>query len=393
MRFDRGRLPPVIAIIGALTLGGTLCAQESPLAEVADQLRLTLPPDIYAVPGHEVNIYFDNIVLAPDIDDYIFDVECNRGRQDEKRWRYTPDGSTIGQFGLTIRVLTPRMELIDEASTMVHVVPQDAGADESISILVIGDSLTNATHYPAELYELMQAPGNPELHMIGSHAGGGREPTGPVAHEGYGGWRWSTFCTQWTDDESYRAKSKFLRMVDGEPTVDFQHYLDTYNEGRPPDVITVLLGCNDTFSAIEEEIEERIDDMFGWADTLLSEFRQVAPQAEIGILLLVSPAASQDAFSSNYKCGQIRWQYRRNQHRVVERQLEEFGGREDENIFIIPANVNLDCEHNYPTREETINARNDETIMRPSNGVHPAPEGYYQIADSIYYWLKYRLAQ
>ncbi len=388
---DRG-IGRLIAAVMIVVFAIAAHAQQQP-HPLAQQLRLTLPPDIYAVPGHEVNIYFDNIVLCPDSDDLVFDVDCNRGRQDEKRWRYTPDGSTIGQFSLAIRVLTPDMELIDEASTMIHVSPADAGAGEEISLLIVGDSLTNATYYPREVYKLMQGESNPALTMVGSHAGGGKNPTDGVAHEGYGGWRWSTFCTRWSDDDPYRGKSKFLREIDGEPTLDFQRYLDTYNDGEAPDFITVLLGCNDTFSATEEDIEERIDDMFGWADKLLAEFQSVAPDTQIGILLLVPPSASQDAFGRNYKCRQTRWQYRRNQHRVVERQLEKFGDSADDNIFIVPANVNLDCEHNYPAREEPVNARNDTKIQRASNGVHPAPEGYYQIADSIYYWLKYRLSR
>ncbi|MFP3905164.1 MAG: hypothetical protein ACLFWB_13040, partial [Armatimonadota bacterium] len=158
-----------------------------------------------------------------------------------------------------------------------------AGAGKEISLLIVGDSLTNATYYPREVYNLMQGENNPILTMAGSHAGGGKKPSDGVAHEGYGGWRWSTFCTRWGDDDPYRGKSKFLREIDGEPTLDFQHYLDTYNDGEAPDFVTVLLGCNDTFSATEEDIEERIDEMFGWADTLLAEFQRVAPDTQIGI--------------------------------------------------------------------------------------------------------------
>jgi len=152
-----------------------------------------------------------------------------------------------------------------------------------------------------------------------------------------------------------------------------------------------LLGCNDSFGATEDKIEASIDRMMTYADMLLAEFHRVRPDTQIGILLLVPPSASQDSFGSNYKCGQTRWQYRRNQHRVVERQIEKWGGREAENLFLIPAEVNLDCEHNCALATEAINSRNDEKIARQSNGVHPAASGYRQIADSIYAWLKYRL--
>jgi hypothetical protein len=364
--------------------------------EPANPLRLVLPPDIYAVPGHEVSIYFDNIVLTPNIKNYIFDVTCNRGRQDEDRWRYTASEEDLGQFSLSIKVMDPAMNVLGEADTMIHVTAADAGAGEQISLITVGDSLTNAAYYPGEIYTLFQAEGNPQLAMVGTN----KCRVEGALHQGYGGWRWETFCTRWTDGDDYRARSPFLRLEGDTPMLDFQNYLDQYNNGEAPDFITVLLGCNDTFGATEAlnddgvpGIEAAIDTMMHYADILIEEFRKVGPETQIGICLLPPPATSQDAFGTNYKCGQTRWQYRRNVQRVVERELEKWAGREDENIFIIPLNVNVDCANGYPARAEPINARTENTVVRQINGVHPAPSGYYQMADSIYYWMKYRLAQ
>ena len=354
-----------------------------------DPLRLVLPGEIYAVVGHEMCIYFDNIVLTPNLRNYVFDVDCLRGRQDQDRWRYSPAAEDVGDLGLTIKVLDGLNNVLASATTIVHVVPADAGAGKQCTLLCVGDSLTNASVYPGELWNLFSAEGNAKLTMVGTNRPGGGYPP-EVGHEGYGGWRWETFCTKWAETDNRGDRSRFLRLVDGEPVLDFQAYCDENNGGRAPDFITVLLGCNDTFGATEDVLEATIDRMMGYADTLLAEFRRVGPDTQIGILLLVPPAASQDAFGSNYKCGQTRWQYRRNQHRVVERQIEKWGGREAENIFLIPAEVNLDCEHNYPTAAEPFNARNEEQVTRQSNGVHPAATGYRQIADSIYAWLKYR---
>jgi hypothetical protein len=73
--------------------------------------------------------------------------------------------------------------------------------------------------------------------------------------------------------------------------------------------------------------------------------------------------------------------------------IQKFSNKEQENIFLVPVYVNLDCVNNYPQREESINAKNPRKILRSSNGVHPAPEGYRQIADSFYYWFKYELSK
>jgi len=364
-------------------------------AAVQNTIRLVLPPVVYAVPGHEVNIYFDNIIFVPNIRNYVVDVECQHGRNDEARWRYTPEESHIGEFPLSIKVLDGMNNPVAEAATRVHVSPVNTGRGKTIALLIIGDSLTNGSRYPRELYRMLNTTNGPQTSLIGSHSGGGRAPADGIAHEGYGGWCWSTFCTRWRTedlgDNNYRAKSKFLRLVDGKPQLDFQHYCDRYNKGKGPDYITVMLGINDVFSATDDTIARTIDNMFGFAETLLAEFRRVRPDTRIGLLLIPPPAASQDAFGSNYKCGQTRWQYRRNQHRVVERMIETFGNREAENIFLVPAYVNMDCVNNYIKRTEPVSSRNDKQIERDANGVHPTTPGYHQIADSIYFWLKHQL--
>ena len=143
----------------------------------------------------------------------------------------------------------------------------------------------------------------------------------------------------------------------------------------------------------ENEIEKTIDGVFRYADMLLAEFRRVGPDTQIGLVMLVPPAASQDAFGRNYKCAQTRWQYRRNQHRVVEREMEEYGGGEEQKLFLIPAHVNLDTVNAFPIRKAPASAHATEEIGRLDNGVHPSAAGYYQIGDSIYCWLKGQLSQ
>lgn len=363
-----------------------------------NSLRLLLPPAVYAVPGHEISIYFDNVILTPCAKNYLFDADCKFGRQDQERWRCIPDAKDTGSFPFSLKVFDCSDKLAGEASTTVYLTPENAGAGKNISLLIVGDSLTDASVYPKELYKLFKNEGNPNVKFIGSHGGHGAEvKEGVPGHEGRGGWTWNSFCTRWADeaakDKVYRSKSPFLVLKEGKPVLDFKAYCDKYNDGKAPDFITVMLGINDSFGANDETIEKTIDNMFQYADTLLAEFRKVGPETKIGIVLIPPPAATQDAFGSNYKCGQTRWQYRKNQHRVVERLIQKFAGKEKENLFIIPAYVNIDCVNNYPKKQETINSRTTAKISRDSNGVHPAAEGYLQIADSIYYWMKYQLNQ
>ena len=369
-------------------------------AELSRQKDFFLPEHIYAVPGVECNIYFRNIFLTINHDNYIFDVDGKIGRNDLKRWRYTPKKEDGGQnFPLTIRVFD-RNGLAAEGKTTVHVAPADAGKGNTVSILMVGDSLTAATVYPTRLKTLCQGENNPELTMIGTHRGGGREALpGGVAHEGYGGWTWNTFLIQYKDPaklknpnrvQKFYARSKFLQLKDGKPVFDLTSYMKQRNHGKMPDVITFQLGVNDVFSATDTNLDQRIKTILNNADKLISAFRKEAPDALIGVGF-VTPGAGQDGFGRGYQCGQTAWGYNRNQFRLNQAMATHFAQCGDAKLIMIPTQVNLDTENNFPTRLEPVCAGSETMISRQSNGVHPAPAGYNQMGDTFYAWLKNQL--
>ncbi len=377
------RLLVVPAVL--LAVAPTSAAQNDP-----GPCRLILPAELQAVPGVELNVYFDNICLMLNPAEYTFDVTCAKGRHQSERWTFIPTEKDVGSFPLSINVRDAANRIVASATTNVRVVPPTAGGGRDYSCLIIGDSLTHASHYPEAILKRFAADEHASIRLIGTHHVQGFSEGN--RHEGYGGWtaaRFATLFTKTPDPQNPRRQvSPFVFEENGKPTLDFKRYLDEHNGGRAPDFIVVALGCNDTFSAQDDTIEAAIDKMFGYLDQLIAQFHGVRRYTEIGLVILVPPAASQDAFGANYRCGQTRWQYRRNQHRVDERLLATYGGRENEHLFLIPANVNLDTVHNYPARSAPVNAHSDTKVTRLANGVHPARSGYYQMGDSIYCWIK-----
>ena len=139
----------VSAAAGALLLasGGCCITGKCPLKETKCQVqkedvKLLLPEKIYAVPGVETNVYFENIVRVINPDNYIFEARAPKGRWDEKRWSFTPTDKDTGSFTLTINVIGNEGLLASKKVTVV-VSPRNAGAGKNLSVLVIGDSLTS----------------------------------------------------------------------------------------------------------------------------------------------------------------------------------------------------------------------------------------------------------
>ncbi|MDP6358992.1 MAG: SGNH/GDSL hydrolase family protein, partial [Planctomycetota bacterium] len=221
-----------------------------------------------------------------------------------------------------------------------------ATAEREVSLLSIGDSLTAGGAYTRRLLQLSESQKKLKLKLIGSRG------SGTNRHEGYGGWTAQRHATLYTgrarEGEKKGIGSPFIYMVGDTPALDFARYCKDMNAGKAPDFVTLLLGCNDTFSATDETIESRIDTMLKHYDILIQMIHGVRKDTRIGALILVPPAASQDAFGANYKSSQTRWQYRRNQHRVMERMMKHFAGREKDRVWLVPANINLDCENSYP---------------------------------------------
>jgi lysophospholipase L1-like esterase len=384
---------PKLTILIALTAClGTALAQGAPMKS----LHLLLPPVIPALPGRECNLYFDNLILAPPGVARLLevDVDCAKGQQQNERFTWTPEPDELGDFPLSIKFTDADGNICAQGQTTIRVHPADAGRGRTITLLIVGDSGTHANVYPAELLELCRGDSNPALTQIGTFAPNPALPL--VRHEGYGGWAAATFLTMWGphvwDPTTHRGRSPFLYEKDGQPTLDFQKYCDDNNGGRGPDFILIWLGGNDHFAAKDDTIEASCSKFEANMDILMAEFRRVRPDTKIGIVTMLPPTATQDGFGANYGCGQTRWQYRKNQHRVVEREYAKWGDQEARNISIVPGFVNLDCVHGYPAVTQPANARSEVQIGRGSNGLHSTAAGYRQLADTIYCWLKGQLA-
>ena len=345
-------------------------------------VRLTVPPAIYAVVGQPTSIYFDNIVLTEQPGDLKFTVEAEIGQQEERRWTFTPEQKHVGTHRLRIAVETRAGRMLDRARTDLQVVAADAAAGRELKLLIVGDSLTHATAYPNDLAKLLTDPGKVSWKMLGTHRPANAEQG--VAHEGYGGWTWQRFAEHYDpqgDQPGHIRSSPFVFPADGDKkaVLDVGRYFETHCGGERPDTVVFMLGINDCFGAPPDDpkaMDARIDAVLGHADTLLAAFHKAAPRADLAICLTTPPNVREEAFVANYKGNYHRWGWKRIQHRLVEREIEHFDRREAKRLFLVPTELDLDPIAGYPE----------------NNAVHPNATGYRQIANSLYAWLLWRVS-
>jgi len=147
MNFETGlkRSVAVCAVLVAGAIGtGAFAADAVVPSAFPGAVRLLLPPRLYAVPGVEMNVYFDNICLAVNPLNDAFDVDCAKGQQQAERWTFVPTEQDVGRYPFAVEVRDETNGLVARAESVLEVVSGKAGAGQPVSVLTIGDSLTHA---------------------------------------------------------------------------------------------------------------------------------------------------------------------------------------------------------------------------------------------------------
>lgn len=144
---------------------------------------LLIPSQIYAAQGVENNIFWDNVIFANvPLSSLSINVTCNVGKQLGRGWRYTP-GAETGSVSLTVQVSFDGDVLAQKTVTLLT--QNSAGGAGSRKILCIGDSTTAGGQYISLINTAYGV--NPSVTFLGTRGSGLNK------HEGYGGYKFSTF--------------------------------------------------------------------------------------------------------------------------------------------------------------------------------------------------------
>ena len=364
--------------------------------------RLFLPEVLCGCVGMEMNVYFANVFASVNPANHFFRFRCGIGRCDEKRWRCVPDAQMAGVHEARLQVMDDN-GIAAEGSARITVTDPEEFRGRRLRLLMIGDSLTDQTHYPAHLLALCRRFGL-EVTMLGTNVPAElRTQPGQlirypepallegVRHEGWGGWTAWSFLTKKKPDECvpfhhWNGPSPFL---DEAGNFDFGRYLEKHCGGTVPEMILIGLGGND-LAAIEDENKEPLAARFlEGMEQLYAGVRRDAPEALIGIVLNPWGARSQDAWGSNYGSRRFAWDKRRLVPGVYRRLADRFAPRP--RTFIVPLFPAIDPEHGYPEQEEPLSAEDPAKVIRQSNALHPSPAGYRQMADTAFAFMLHAL--
>ena len=352
---------------------------------------LSLPANIYAVEGRETNIYWANILRSwLPWDQFEFDVTCTKGKQERRRWVYTPQAADAGRVAFTLNVYRHGTLVATESRTVVTKA-LTAGTGVTRKILCIGDSVTNAKRWLAEVQNLFNfninspaAGGGADvmtLTEIGSLSASVNDAEGnarTVYHEGRSGWTVANYYTS--------VSSPFV--FGG--AFDFAQYLTANGlTMASADSILVHLGINDLFNlTTDASVRSSCVTMTTQLNAMIVNWRAAVSGVRTLVAVTIPPSIRQDAFGDDYDAGQTVWRYWRNRLLWAEWIIANFGGRTADSIYLLPWNCQIDPEYGFGLTDTAVNARDAITYAKCLDSVHPGASGYDQMADALKATLK-----
>ena len=375
-----------------------------------------VPPSLYAMPGVECNVYFENILDSNVPRNYSCHGESKVGQSFDSRWAFTPKASDAGKDYEVRFTAYDDSGLVAEATTVVKVAPEKTAAAkaERRTMALLGDSLTNC-RYQDRLETDLKAAGFVNFTPVGSHGlMACTNVVGVTPHDGYGGYTFWAFLDHYeiADDElqllekeaerdqlkhlgvklgkgegwrRHTMKSPLVRIVDGRKTVDVQAWLDRINGGQAPDYIVIQLGGN----GMSENPAASYFWNAGNAKLLHEKLRAAAPEATIAFCYYPCGSRGEHGYGTNNGAapGRSGMAYRHKAfhlNRELERLVRNLG---DPKTVMVPFGSAIDPDGGYIRKLVPENACSDRKTLRCTNAVHPGETGGRQLGDALAAWL------
>ena len=418
----------------------------------ADKVKLSLPDKYELVVGDTFELFYKGILLCNNPYNYNFKITCDKGACYSKRYIFTPNSSDIGTHRLVIEVYNDNEQLLDSKVVQLIVKNKPSSPSSVQNVLCVGDSLTVNGMWPSEVCRRLTgtdgspiADGLSNINFIGTCNG-----TNGAKYEGYGGWRYTEYNTndkaqqqywinttanknnsyqksvwkdsnniQWVLETLEATRIKVYRKNYGTQMLPSSGTLTWVNGGdrSSNDAISYTSYIAESGNPFWDNDTNRVDFstyatklgvssidhcyvLLGWNQTYNTEttFKDSArifinnlltafPNCKITLLGLQVP--SLDGFGTNYGCS---WNYYDKLKVVFNMNKWNYElAQEFANVDFINIAGQFDSENNILTSTRQVNVRNSKTEVYGSNGVHPAYEGYMQIADAVYRHLSHKL--
>lgn len=156
---------------------------------------ISLPKKYYLVIGDKFELFYRGVIRMHNPYQYYCIANCSKGYTYNRYYTYTPAPGDEGEYKLTISLVDDFGEVIESKETILVV--NKISDTKPLNILCIGDSLTYNGVWPMVGYKRYSEIFPNKLSFIGKMK---KEEDGlKIGYEGYGGWQWKTFASEYNN--------------------------------------------------------------------------------------------------------------------------------------------------------------------------------------------------
>ena len=315
---------------------------------------------VYAVVGHEINVYYHNIFLCDNLDNYRITFLVDGGAITgtsiiamEDGIRITPTAAQIGSH--TVRLRVEQNGVLLKTYDFPLVISADS--PPTLKAIFIGDSMTQQATYIAEAQSM-----TPGMTLYGTRETATRTYADPaydkvIKHEGRGGWTTGNYCN------NASVGSVTNPFYSG--GFDFAHYIASHPEFSDVTDVFVLLGTNDTRVAVET--------VTGNLQTMIDSIHAYRGGIRVHVGLPIPPCKDKFAAGST-----TTWDHKRAMYNLCRNYVSAL-----RDCFFVPYNSAIDCWHGWARTSVQVAAKLTDRAERPTDYFHPA-QGRYQMGDAVY---------
>ena len=155
---------------------------------------ISLAKYYYLVVGDRFELFYRGLIRSHNPYQYYVKATCEKGYTYNRYYTFTPNENDIGTYPLTISIYDDLGNVIEEKETTLVVNEvKDYGKK---NILCIGDSITANGMWPYGGYQKYSSVFPDRLNFIG------KMKKEEVGYEGYGGWQWKTFTSNYNKSQT-----------------------------------------------------------------------------------------------------------------------------------------------------------------------------------------------
>ena len=327
-------------------------------------IEIYLPEVYYAASGLTMEIYNSQITnQGAHISEYDVVWECEVGETLKRKFSVSATDEMIGKYPLTASVYDTAGNLLARKESELHIVEAQQW---QFSVLAIGDSLSA----DGDLYNKLQ-----------EHLGNQMICNGTRGYEGF-----LTEARLGFSAKDYLTETGYY-LEEGEEvhkfwnpdkkSFDWNYYKAT--TGFNPEIVLLHLGTNGLLSG-----EENAENICKIVELIRKDDKNIP----IYVVNTIYQSDQNGIGSMKLNSGALMFpgQYKQQRDLAVFNLMSDLAEKlsDEKKVYLVPAGISMDSEYAFYTEERPVNPYSEVTEFVAIDAVHPAPEGYYQIADAIY---------